>query len=89
MFVTGSNMKIGCDIGGVVKSLATDHPLEGAIDGLHQLLSSGHEIVFISKCGPSYIPPTKAWLQSQALEHIPLFFCDSYQGKDTKYSCHD
>jgi ribonucleotide monophosphatase NagD (HAD superfamily) len=74
-------MKIGCDIGGVIKNLTNDDPLPGALDALKTLTGSGHEIIFISKCGPSFEPVTLAWLQTHGLADIPVFFCDSYIGK--------
>ena len=76
-----NKLTIGCDIGGVVKCLYNDEALPGALEGLERLLKTGHKAVFISKCGQAYIQPTKDWLNKNRLDHIPIFFCESYEGK--------
>lgn len=74
-------MRIGCDIGGVVKSLVDDLPVPEAIESLHRLRESGYETVFISKCGASYAAKTIEWLANYGLDQFSIEFCVDYAGK--------
>jgi uncharacterized HAD superfamily protein len=74
-------MRIGCDIGGVVKNLTSDEPIWDAIETLTRLKEEGHEIVFISKCGASYATHTVEWLALHGLSSFEIVFCDGYAGK--------
>lgn len=72
-------MKIACDIGGCVKNMINDDPIEGAIDSLISL-SENNEIVFISKCKESYQAIINEWLSHHQLNH-KIYFCESYDDK--------
>jgi hypothetical protein len=73
-------MIIACDIGGVVRDIATGQPIEGAVEGLADL-SRSHQVMFISKCGQSFEEVTVAWLAEQGLSEVPLHFCRSNDDK--------
>ncbi len=74
-------MIIGCDIGGVIKNLINDEPIENAIESLFQLRDAGHTIIFISKCGASYAEHTMEWLKIHKLDEFKIVFCEDYAGK--------
>ena len=74
-------MKIGCDIGGVVKEMTSEHAVEGALHSIRQLQSEGHQIVFISKCKHSFQVQLTEWLCAHHLQHYPVFFCNEYSEK--------
>jgi hypothetical protein len=73
-------MTVACDIGGVVRDLATGAAVDGALEGLAQLASS-HRLVFISKCGPGYKELILSWLAARDLSVIPIFFCEEDEQK--------
>lgn len=74
-------MRIGCDIGGVVKNLNDDTPITDAIETILRLHKAGHMIKFISKCGSSYAALTVDWLAKHGLSEFEIQFCESYSGK--------
>lgn len=69
-------MKIGCDVGGVVRAMVGGAPVEGAIEGLRTLQNRGHTIVFISKCKQRMRAEITLWLAEQKLTDIPIVFCE-------------
>jgi uncharacterized HAD superfamily protein len=71
---------IGCDIGGVVRNMATFEPIRDSIESINKLLES-HDLIFISKCKESYKNSTIEWLKKYNLSHIPIFFCETYKDK--------
>ena len=73
-------VRIGCDIGGVVKELTSQNQIPNALNSLNKLLES-NEIIFISKCRDNYMQLTKQWLEINSLDKIPIYFCDTYSGK--------
>jgi len=73
-------MTVACDIGGVVRDLATGEPVAGALEGLAQLASS-YRLIFISKCGQSYKDRSLAWLAERGLSSIPIYFCEEDEDK--------
>lgn len=74
------SITVACDIGGVVRDLATGEPVLGALEGLAQL-ASGHRLIFISKCGQSYKERSLAWLAERGLSGIPIYFCEEDEDK--------
>lgn len=72
-------MKIGCDIGGVIKQLTSDDEIPNAIKSINELAKS-HEVIFISKCGDSFKKRTEDWLESKKL-HMKIIFCKDYDDK--------
>jgi hypothetical protein len=54
-------MLVACDIGGVVRNIATGEPVIGALEGLAEL-STFCSVVFISKCGKSFQESSAIWL---------------------------
>jgi hypothetical protein len=74
-------IKIALDFGGVIKSMVSDDPLDGALEGIATLLEQGHSVILISKCGPNFKPLIIEWLKSHNLSSLELYFCDSYDGK--------
>lgn len=74
-------MIYGIDVGGVVKNQVTGLPIDGAIETLLRLIASGHTVIFISKCGASYMTTTIDWLNMHNLSHIPIYFCQTYPEK--------
>lgn len=73
-------MIIGCDIGGVVKELTTDNPINGAIDAIKNLEQNGHTIIFISKCKKNFQQILSEWLQNNGLIN-KVYFCEEYKEK--------
>jgi len=73
-------LRIGCDIGGVVRDLATGEPVAGALDGLAQLRSV-HHVCFISKCGQNFKELSLSWLADRGLAGVPIHFCEADEGK--------
>ncbi len=74
-------MRIGVDIGGVVKSLTTEDPIDDAIETLFRLAQNGHSIDFISKCGLNYAQSTLELLAKWKLDCFPIHFCPTYPEK--------
>lgn len=74
-------MIIGCDIGGVVKQITRDDPMDDAIATLFRLRDAGHKIIFISKCGPSYASKTVEWMAVHGLDSFKIVFCENYAEK--------
>ena len=74
-------MRIGCDIGGVIKQMTNDQPISGAIAGLNQLFQLGHSVILISKCKETYRNQIDDWLKSQNLTYIPVRYCGEYADK--------
>ncbi len=72
---------IGCDIGGVVMKLGVEEAIDGALEGINQLIKYGHTVIFISKCGEKFKNITLGWLKQVSMDHIPIFFCRTYDGK--------
>jgi len=72
---------IGCDIGGVIRDLVSEEPIEEGVLTLKDLHASNYKIVFISKCKESYAAKSKNWLSSQGLDQFLVFFCLDYEGK--------
>jgi len=72
---------IGCDIGGVVKDMTSNAPIEGALESLRSLQKLGFQIVFISKCKTSFRSVIKEWLLDQGLDKLPIHFCEEYADK--------
>lgn len=79
--MTELKLRIGCDIGGVVKNLADDEPVPDAVGTLGQLLLDGHTVVFVSKCGDNYRERITEWLGTVGLDRIPVHFCRDYADK--------
>jgi uncharacterized HAD superfamily protein len=73
-------MNIACDIGGVVKNLINDEPIEGAVESI-KLLEEKHKIIFISKCKESYKDKILKWLKEHNLDNITIYFCEDYKDK--------
>jgi hypothetical protein len=74
-------MIIACDIGGVMRNMINDEPIDGSIEGI-KLLSLEHKVIFISKCKDSYKQKMNDWLKKYELSHIPIYFCESYGEKN-------
>ena len=74
-------MKIGCDIGGVIKEMTSDDPIKGAIEAINQLLKKGHSVVLISKCNETYRTQINTWLVQNGLDHIEVKYCKEYNEK--------
>ena len=74
-------MKIGCDIGGVIKEMTSDNPIKGSIETINQLLKEGHSIVLISKCSETFRKQIDAWLKQYGLDHIEVKYCKEYSEK--------
>lgn len=75
-----SQITVACDIGGVVRDLATGEAVAGALDGLAELASS-HRLIFISKCGPGFKELILSWLAARDFSAIPIFFCEEDEQK--------
>ena len=75
-----ARLSIGCDIGGVVKEMNSNQPLPGALPALAHL-QLHCDVVFVSKCSETYSRITREWLSENSLEHVPIFFCEDYEGK--------
>lgn len=73
-------MIIGCDIGGVVKQMTTDEPVDASIDTIRRLEENGHQVIFISKCGVNYRKTICDWLEKHGLKN-KIYFCDEYSEK--------
>ena len=69
-------VKIGCDIGGVIRNTVDDgRPIAGAIEGVRELHKRS-QVVFISKCGPTFRKAVLEFLKAHGLDDIPIQFCD-------------
>lgn len=73
-------MIIGCDIGGVVKEMISDLPIENSIETIKELELLGHEIIFISKCKENFRKVILEWLKTNQLDN-KIYFCDEYSEK--------
>ena len=73
-------MIIGCDIGGVVKEMTSDSPIENAIETIKELELFGHEIIFISKCKENFRKVIIEWLKINQLDN-KIYFCNEYSEK--------
>ena len=73
-------MIIGCDIGGVIRNMVNDQPIDNGIETLYKL-SINNKIIFISKCKEAYKEKVTLWLKKYKLDHFPIFFCESYDDK--------
>lgn len=73
-------MIIACDIGGVIKNLINDEPIDDAIAGIKQL-SLKHTIIFISKCKDNYAIKTTEWLKKHQLDSFSIYYCEEYKDK--------
>ncbi len=69
-------MKIAVDIGGVVKSMVDDTPIERAKEGIYKCMTAGHQVIFISKCAALYRVKLVEWLMKNGYPHNDVFFCD-------------
>lgn len=72
---------IACDIGGVMRDMITDDPIDGSIEGIKKMASL-HKVIFISKCKDSYKEKMNQWLKKYDLSNIPIYFCESYGEKN-------
>lgn len=73
-------MIIGCDIGGVVKEMTSDQPIENALETMKELELNGHRIIFISKCKENFRKVITEWLQKNNLTN-QIYFCNEYSEK--------
>jgi hypothetical protein len=71
---------VGCDIGGVVKSMISDEPIENAIESIKELENRDFKIVFISKCNDNYRNIITEWLNDKKLNN-DVYFCKDYSDK--------
>ena len=74
-------MKIGCDIGGVIKDMGSDNEIPYAIETINELKNIGHEIIFISKCNNNYEIYLRNWLLKHNLNEFKVYFCLEYSNK--------
>lgn len=73
-------MIIGCDIGGVVKEMISDIPIQNSIESIRQLEELGHQVIFISKCGEKFQKTILDWLEHNELKN-KIYFCNEYAEK--------
>lgn len=73
-------MIIGSDIGGVIKNLLTDNPIDNSIECINKLAKT-NTLILISKCKETYKEHTIKWLEKVNLNHIKTFFCEEYEDK--------
>ena len=74
------SLKIGCDIGGVIRDLVSENPITDSIKSINKLLVT-HKVVFISKCKEKYKDKSFKWLKENNLSSIPVYFCLEYADK--------
>lgn len=74
-------MIIGCDIGGVIKEMISNNPIPNAIEGIKELETFGHKVIFISKCKDGYREIISKWLKTNNLKN-PVYFCQEYSEKN-------
>ncbi|AYV75186.1 MAG: hypothetical protein Terrestrivirus1_60 [Terrestrivirus sp.] len=72
---------IACDIGGVMRNMINDEPIDGSIEGIKKIASL-YKVIFISKCKDSYKEKMTQWLKKYDLHNIPIYFCESYGEKN-------
>jgi hypothetical protein len=77
-----SNLRplIACDIGGVVKNLYDDQPIDESIKTINWLCDA-YDMIFISKCNDTYQLKITDWIRQYNLNHIKIYFCTSYDAK--------
>lgn len=68
-----SNLRIGCDIGNVLRHNVSGESVDGAVEGVNDLLES-YEVVLISKCKESYKQRSLDWLEANNLSHLERHF---------------
>lgn len=73
-------MNIGCDIGGVVKEMTSDLPIQFSLENIKKLEELGHQIFFISKCKEQFQKTILNWLKQNKLEN-KIYFCREYSEK--------
>ena len=73
-------MIVACDIGGVVRNIATGDPVVGALEGLAEL-STSCSVIFISKCGQSFQQTSAIWLAENGLGSTPTHFYEKNEDK--------
>ncbi len=74
-------MIIGCDIGGVVKEMTSDSPIENSIQTIKELESKGHKVIFISKCKDNFKQIINQWMKDNSLDKNQIYFCNEYSEK--------
>jgi hypothetical protein len=62
--------------------MTSDDPIENSVESIMALSREhGQNIIFISKCKKNYETTIKEWLHNHGLAQIPLFTCETYEGK--------
>ncbi|AYV82539.1 MAG: hypothetical protein Hyperionvirus1_118 [Hyperionvirus sp.] len=74
-------MKIGCDIGGVLKEMISDEPIVDALETIRKLVELKHQIILISKCKEGYRTYIQEWLKEHKLDNLEVYYCDEYGEK--------
>ena len=73
---------IACDIGGVIRNMVDDKPIENAVESVIKLAeNSSNRLIIISRCKDSYKQRSKMWLEKHNLSHIPTYYCLEYGEK--------
>lgn len=76
---------VASDIGGVIKEMISDVPIENAVESIQFLQSElSSSIIFISKCKSSFQEKIQIWLSQYVFPKvgpIETFFCESYEEK--------
>eukprot|EP01118_Nematostelium_gracile_P002602 TRINITY_DN1283_c0_g1_i1.p1 TRINITY_DN1283_c0_g1~~TRINITY_DN1283_c0_g1_i1.p1 ORF type:complete len:155 (-),score=29.89 TRINITY_DN1283_c0_g1_i1:80-544(-) len=71
--------KVGCDIGGVIRDMRTEEPIENAVDCVKRI-AFNCPFVFISKCKKDFQEKTNVFLKQIGLDSFTIIYCES--GKD-------
>jgi uncharacterized HAD superfamily protein len=73
---------IASDIGGVIRNMLNDEPIENAIESVIKLAENpSNRMIFISKCKDHYKQGSNMWLEKHNLSHIPTYYCLEYGEK--------
>ncbi|CAF1434945.1 unnamed protein product [Adineta ricciae] len=73
---------IACDIGGVIRNVQNDEPIENAVESVIKLAQNPlNRVIFISKCKDNYKQSSNMFLERHNLSHIPTYYCLEYGDK--------
>jgi hypothetical protein len=73
---------IACDIGGVIRIVLNDEPIENAVESVIKLAENPSDrVIFISRCKDRYKQRSNMFLEKHNLSHIPTYYCLEYGDK--------